>query len=170
MDLTPHVEALQRNLAAAAAAGSEATQKVAELLSGALEPSARLTLLDALSEVAAEVTEALDGTTVEVRMQGREPRVVVTQEAPEPEPEPEPPAADQSAFAISEDAGTVRITLRLPEPIKALLDEAAAGENLSVNTWLVRIISRALDHREPARPAAPGNPRSGRRIAGYTHG
>jgi hypothetical protein len=172
MDLTPHVEALQRDLAAAAAAGSEATQRVAELLAGALEPAARLTLLDALAEVAAEVTEALDSTLVEVRLQGREPRVVVTQEAPPPEPEPEP-EAEPAAFSATEDAGTVRITLRLPESVKTLLDQAAAGEGLSVNTWLVRIIAGVLDGRgtpRPPRPPRPPNPSNGRRITGYTHG
>jgi hypothetical protein len=169
MDLTPHVEALQRDLAAAAAAGSEETRRVADLLAGALEPSARLTLLDALAEVAAEVTEALDSTLVEVRLQGREPRVVVTQEAPGPESDPEP-EPEQPAFSATEDAGTVRITLRLPEPVKSLLDQAAAREGLSVNTWLVRIISSVLDGRASARPPRPPNPTNGRRITGYTRG
>ena len=149
MDLTPYLEGLRRDLATAAAAGSEETQRVAELLANALEPAARLAIMDALSAVAAEVTDALDGSTVEVRLHGREPRVVVENVATEP-----PPAAP-----AVDDAGTVRITLRLPESIKARLEEAATKEALSVNTWLVRVIARALDH-------AP-NPRGGRRITGY---
>jgi hypothetical protein len=153
MDLTPYLEGLRRDLAAAAAAGSEETQRVAELLANALEPAARLAIMDALSAVAAEVTDALDGSTVEVRLHGREPRVVVENLAAEPPPAA-PPATD--------DAGTVRITLRLPESIKIRLDEAATKEALSVNTWLVRVIARALDH-------AP-NPRGGRRITGYARG
>ncbi|HVQ96645.1 MAG TPA: toxin-antitoxin system HicB family antitoxin [Mycobacteriales bacterium] len=153
MDLTPYLEGLRRDLATAAAAGSAETQRVAELLANALEPAARLAIMDALTAVAAEVTDALDGPTVEVRLHGREPRVVVQSAATEPPPAP--PAADEAA-------GTVRITLRLPESIKVRLEEAATKEALSVNTWLVRVIARALDH-------AP-NPRSGRRITGYARG
>jgi hypothetical protein len=149
MDLTPYLEGLRRDLATAAAAGSAETQRVAELLANALEPAARLAIMDALSAVAAEVTDALDGSTVEVRLHGREPRVVVENVTAEPPP----------ATTPVDDAGTVRITLRLPESIKTRLEEAATREALSVNTWLVRVISRALDH-------AP-NPRAGRRITGY---
>jgi hypothetical protein len=153
MDLTPYLYGLGGDLMAAAAAGSDETKRVAELLANALEPAARLAIMDALSAVAAEVTDALDGSTVEVRLHGREPRVVVESVATEP------PAAP---MAVLDDAGTVRITLRLPESIKTRLDEAATREALSVNTWLVRVIARALDH-------AP-NPRGGRRITGYARG
>jgi hypothetical protein len=152
MELTPYIEALRRDLAAAAAAGSDEARRVADLLAGALEPAARLAIMDALSTVAAEVTDALDGSTVEVRLHGREPRVVVTTVTPEPA---SPPPADDAE-------GTARITLRLPESIKTRLEEAATREALSVNTWLVRVISRALDY-------AP-NPRGGRRITGYARG
>lgn len=155
MDLTPYVEALRRDLAAAAAAGSDEARRIADLLATALEPAARLAILDALSAVAAEVTDALDGSTVEVRLHGREPRVVVTALAPEPAAGPPPGLADDAA-------GTARITLRLPESVKARLEEAATREALSVNTWLVRAIARALEY-------AP-NPRGGRRITGYARG
>jgi predicted HicB family RNase H-like nuclease len=159
MDLNPYVEALQRDLAAVAAASSAEAQRAADLLAGALEPATRLALLDAMSQLAAEVTDALDGPTVEVRLQSREPQVVVTQAAAEPAPEPAPPAA--------EEAGNARITLRLPESVKSRLEGAAAAENVSVNTWLVRAITRALD----GRPGHTGfNPRDGRRITGYARG
>jgi hypothetical protein len=151
MDLTPYIESLRRDLLAAAAAGSDETRRIADLLAGALEPASRLAILDAVSAAAAEITDALDGSTVEVRMHGREPRIVVTTVAPEP------------AAALPDDAeGTVRITLRLPESIKTRLEDAATRESLSVNTWLVRAVARALDY-------AP-NPRGGRRITGYARG
>jgi hypothetical protein len=152
MDLAPYVEGLRRDLVAAAAAGSDETRRVAELLVSALEPAVRLAVMDALSAVAAEVTDALDGPTVEVRLHGREPRVVVSTVAPEP-----------AATAPPDDGeGTARITLRLPESVKVRMEEAATREALSVNTWLVRAIARALDY-------AP-NPRGGRRITGYARG
>jgi hypothetical protein len=151
MELTPYLEGLRRDLLAAAAAGTDEVRRIAELLAGALEPAARLAIVEALSTATAEITDALDGTTVEVRMHGREPRIVVTTVPTEP-----------AAPAPPDDEGTVRITLRLPESIKTRLEEAAGRESLSVNTWLVRSVARALDHTH--------TPRGGRRITGYARG
>ncbi len=50
-----------------------------------------------------------------------------------------PPSAD------ADDATTARITLRLPDSLKARVEEAAARAGLSVNTWLVRALSAAVD-------------------------
>ena len=208
MDLSPYVESLRRDLTTAAAAGADETRRVAELLANALEPATRLALLEALTDAAAEVTAALDGPTVDVRMHGREPRIVVT--PGEPADHAGPAAAGDAWFpgpgygprggpgggprggagggpggspgdgagspgggagggpsggagGPGEDPeGTARITLRMPESVKARVEETAAREALSVNTWLVRTVARALD-------TAP-NPRGGRRITGYARG
>lgn len=154
MNVTGQVDRLRADLAAAAAAGTDETRRVATLLATALEPAVRLALLEMLSDAAAEVTAALDGPTVDVRMHGSEPRIVVTT----PPEGPEPPAV-----ATADDAeGTARLTLRMPESVKARLEETAARDGLSVNTWLVRAVVRALD-------TLP-NPRGGRRITGYARG
>jgi uncharacterized protein (DUF1778 family) len=153
MDVTLYVDNLRRDLVAAAAAGTDETRRVADLLAAALEPAVRLAVVDALSAAAAEVTDALQGTSVEVRMHGREPRIVVSAAAPEPA---------EAAPGADEAEGTARITLRLPESVKSRLEAAAAGEALSVNTWLVRAVVRALDR--------PPNPRAGRRLTGYARG
>ena len=87
MDLTPYVDALRDDLQAAAAAGTEQTQDTARLLSAALDPSLRLCLVDALSALAAEVSDATD-LAVEIRMHGREPQVVVTPAGPPRPPGP----------------------------------------------------------------------------------
>ena len=71
MDLSPYVEALRRDLLAAAAAGTDDTRRTAELLAAALEPAVRLSIMDALSAATADVTAALSGVTVEVRLHGR---------------------------------------------------------------------------------------------------
>jgi hypothetical protein len=160
MDLSPYLASLRGDLAAAAAAGGDDTRRTAELLATALEPAARLAILDALSAATAEVTDALEGTTVEVRLHGREPRIVVTSVA-DAEPAGAPAAAASGPSAEDAD-GTARVTLRLPESLKVRLEDAASREALSVNTWLVRVITRALDY--------PPNPRRGRRITGYARG
>ena len=82
MDLSPYVDAVRADLEAAAAAGTEEAQATAGLLSGALDASLRLCLLDALSALAAEVTASSD-VEVELRMHGREPQVVVSAPAPD---------------------------------------------------------------------------------------
>jgi hypothetical protein len=154
MDLSPYVEGLRHDLAAAVATGGPDVARAGELLAGALDPATRLALLDALAAAAAEVTAALPQATVEVRLRGRDPELVVALAAPEPEPEP---------AASGEDEGTARVTLRLPETLKARAEQAAAREGLSVNAWLVRAVARGL---EPGSKTTHGP----RRITGYARG
>ena len=97
MDLSTYVTQLREDLASAAAAGDEQTQRTGALLGAAIEPAARLALMNALADLAAEVTEALGDRVVEVRLDGRDVRVAVSapdDNADEPEPE-----SAQSPFA-----------------------------------------------------------------------
>lgn len=136
MDLSTYVEALRADLTAAAAVGGPDVARAAELVADAMDPALRLVLLDVLGDAANELTAALDGTTVDVRLRGREPELVVTS------PQPEVPAAPTPA---ADDEGTARLTLRLPETLKARAEQAAAAEGLSVNNWLVRAVVRAVE-------------------------
>lgn len=166
MELTPYVEALRHDLLAAAAAGTEQTRETARLLSAALDPSARLCLVDALSALAAEVTTAWDGGSVEIRMHGREPQVVVTaSEGFDAPPAPPPPGADGPGEEDAEDGATARITLRLPDALKTRAERSAASEGLSVNAWLVRAVAAAV--QPGGRPPTPPQPLIGRRMTGY---
>jgi len=153
MDLTPYLESLRRDLAASAAPAGEAAAHSAELLSSALESAARLCLLEALSDAAAEITTKLDGSSVEVRLRGRDAELVVTDGAPAPTATAAPPP-------VAEGGDMARITLRLPESLKELAERAAADEGLSVNAWLVRAIAAALQvgHWPPGPPGAPPPP------------
>ena len=159
MDLTPFVESLRRDLLATAAAGTEETRRTAELLVAAMDPAVRLAILDALSAATADVTAALPGVTVEVRLQGREPRISVETLDPEPDPQPAPDPGP------ADDAGTARVTLRLPESVKARAEDAAGRAGLSVNAWLVRAVSTALDG-----PPTGSGRGGGRRLVGYARG
>ncbi|SEL48742.1 toxin-antitoxin system HicB family antitoxin [Nonomuraea pusilla] len=167
MDLAPYVAQLRRELAIAAGAGGEEARALAERLASTLESAARLALLEALSAAADEITQDLTPGSVEVRLRGRDPDFVVTPPptAPPPEVESEtgragsPPAPPPPPD--TDDGGTSRISLRVPEQLKPRIEEAAARDGLSVNAWLVRAISAALD------PGEPGG-RSGRRPAQHT--
>jgi len=158
MDLSDYVDALRRQLPAAAAAGTEQTKDTARLLADTLEPAVRLALTDALAAMAAEVTAAWDGGLVDIRLRGRDPEVVVV---PAPEHEPEEPTEDPGA---GEDDGAVsRISLRLPETVKSRAEAAAAAAGISLNAWLVRAVTAGL--REPNDPPRPG--RGPRRYSGF---
>ncbi|MFI6295482.1 hypothetical protein ACIBEJ_28080 [Nonomuraea sp. NPDC050790] len=78
MDLTPHIDTLRRELAAAADVGGAEMRAAAESLTSALESSVRLTLLEVLSDAAESVTSQIEPGLVELRIRGREPELVVT--------------------------------------------------------------------------------------------
>lgn len=152
MDLTPYLESLRRDLAAAAAPAGDAAARSAELLSTALESAARLSLLEALSDAAAEITTKLDGSSVEVRLRGRDAELVVTDGAPAAGPPPPPMMADSGGGDVA------RITLRLPEGLKEQAERAASEEGISVNAWLVRAVASALQGYGGWPPGPPGPP------------
>ena len=77
MDLTPYTQNLRDDLLTAASVGDEDSRRAAALLASAIEPAARLAIMNALSDLAAEVTGALDDITVELRLDGRDVRVSV---------------------------------------------------------------------------------------------
>jgi hypothetical protein len=150
MRLTPYLEALEADLADIAAVGDENVAAAAQRLAHALRSSFGLRLLDLLGEAALEVSAQLPSGHVEVRLAGQEPSLVYLEAAAAEEP-----------IAAGDDALSARITLRLPEPLKARVEEAAARERISVNTWVIRSAVRALTRGEgPQR--GPGN-----RLTGY---
>ena len=152
MDIDPYITRLQRELALAAAAGGPEAQELAERLTGTLESGVRLAMLELLTAAAGEISLDLDDAVVEVRLRGLDPDLVVTHTDRAVAAGPE-----QAAAAEPDTGGTARFSLRLPDRLKPRLDEAAERAGISVNAWLVRTISAALDGGA-SRPA----PRDGR--------
>ena len=176
MDITQFAESLRRDLTAAAQAGSDEIRAAAVRLAMALDPAVRLTLMDALAQAASEITNELHGTSVEVRLKGREPVFVVTGDAGRAAAD-EPPAlavetSDELDFESDDDA-VARITLRLPESLKARAEDLAGRRGQSLNTWLVNAARNAATinidvSSSPMGPGAPGRNRSSnRRIQGW---
>jgi HicB-like protein involved in pilus formation len=161
MDITRQVESLRTELANAAELGGAEARALAERLTAPMESAFRLALLDALSAAADEITRDLAPGSVQLRLNGREPSFVVT-----------PPPADDEAAATpppvvpidSDDAAVARINLRLSDPLKARIEEAAARDGLSVNAWLVRAATAAV---APAAPTTARAPRGGQRFTGW---
>ncbi|MFD7860191.1 toxin-antitoxin system HicB family antitoxin [Streptomyces microflavus] len=153
MDLTPYVDSLRRELAVAAEAGGDEARALADRLTAPLESATRLTMLHVLSAAMDEVTRELAPGSVDVRLRGLDPDFVVTLpqagDGVSAEPAglagPAEPAEPSRGPADGDEGGTARVNLRLPAHLKARAEEAAAGEGLSVNAWLVRAVSAAVD-------------------------
>lgn len=150
MDLTRYVENLRHELVVAADAGGENARALAERMTAPLESAVRLMLLDALSAAADEITRELAPRSVELRLRAGEPEFVVTPALGDAMPEPASDIPAPTSHGADEGA-TARINLRLPERLKAGIEQAAGRERLSVNAWLVRVADAALA-RDNAHP------------------
>ena len=141
MDITPYVDHLRRDLAAAAEAGGPEIAQAAERLAMALDPAARLALMEAISQAASEITAEMPAGGVDVRLNGRELDFVVDVAPTAPAP-PQPPAPPTPG-ELEEEGGLARVTLRIPESVKTRAEELAASSGHSLNTWLVQVIRAA---------------------------
>jgi predicted transcriptional regulator len=160
MELGQYVSELQRQLVEPFANGAEDTRVVAERLAAGLDAATRLVLQDALSAATGEITRDLAPGSVDLRLRGREIEFVVTL------PNTDSDTDDLPAATVDlDDASTSRTTLRLPDALKARVDEAAAADGLSVNTWLVRAIGAALQPKQ--RRSAQRTLRTGDNFAGW---
>jgi hypothetical protein len=188
MDLSKYVTQLREDLASAAAAGDEQTRNTAALLGSAIEPAARLAIMNALSDLAAEVTAALEDRQVDVRLDGRDVRVAVS-----PDHAADQPADDEGpefghrkggfpggfgGFAAGMDSGDIsRITLRLVDQIKSQAEQAAAARGQSLNSWVAQAVQEALSGNDPRRRGSERkhrdsrpDDRDGRRLRGWVEG
>jgi hypothetical protein len=163
MELDGYVDRLRTEFAAISEVAGEDVREVAERLVAPLESAVRLVLLEALAAAADEITLDLVPGSVHLRLRASEPDFVVTTaaaSAPAP-PGPAPVAPPVAPSSTDPDGGPVaRINFRPPESLKNRIEEAAGRDGLSVNTWLTRVATAALD--QPAAPAphlSPG-PRS----------
>ncbi len=173
MDLSPYLETVRQGVTGAAALGDDSTRLVAERLGGAVEASTRLALISALSDAAAQISAEIAPSSVELRLNGVDPDLVVAVAAPTAEPtlllpareEPGPEQAEvEDVPAADEDEPVARISLRLPASVKARVDEQADADKISTNAWLLRAVMDALGQRQasaaptpPTPPAPPGD-------------
>lgn len=136
-----HIDAIKRDLQNVVnALGDESVADQWRRLADAVEPALRLRVIDLLTEAALTLNNQLESGHVEVRLAGRDPELVFVDEPASPE-EPPAPGDDLSA----------RITLRLPEGLKASLEVVASREGVSTNAWIVRALARALEPRAARR-------------------
>ena len=199
MQLDRYVDDIARQLAMAADASGPEARQLAERLTLPLHAAIRLALLDALAAAAEELTVELAPGSVELRLRGGEPSFAVQGVSATPsiaDPEPVSQVAPPSSAGSSEaelagaieaeiagsfraevaldpqEGQSTRINLRMPEVLKARVEAAALREGRSVNAWLVRAASAALDGPATALPSAPSPPaapthRAAKRVTGW---
>ena len=105
-----------------------------------------------LSAAANEITREMAPGGVDIRLRGQDPEFVVTM------PDHESPFTDSAAQenqpatgynapppASTDDVGITRTTLRLPDRLKLRMEAAANSEGVSVNSWLIKAVSSALE-------------------------
>jgi hypothetical protein len=169
MQLDSYVEALRAQLASVAAAGGQQAIELAERLTGPLDAAARLVIQEALSDAAQEITRDLAPGSAELRLRGRELTFVVSpppvfETAEEPRMQARQATIGTTPEPIGE-GNTSRITFRPPEQLKARIEDAAEREGLSVNAFLVRTLSAALNPVQAPFPRS--EPKGGRRVEGW---
>lgn len=173
MNLDPYLASVLADLDRATALADEPTRQVAARVATAVEPALRLALVHALSDAAATITSELTDAAVVVRMEGRDPvlsvhRTEIVPPAPPAPPVPVVPTPPEPADA--EDGETARVTVRLPQSLKARLDRLADDADQSLNTWIVQVLRRAArpgtETPDAAAPHTSDNP-SARRVTGW---
>jgi hypothetical protein len=177
MDLTPYIQNLRDDMLSAASVGDEQTRRSAALLTSALEPAARLAIMNALSDLAAEVTGALDGTTVDLRLEGRDLRVTVTKHPSVDTDRPGWTGPDDGSYDLSDedlsravrDAGgeLSRTTLRLVNDLKSQAEQAATAQGVSLNTYIQRAVSDAVRSSLERGRSKRGGPHT---VSGFVQG
>jgi hypothetical protein len=173
MDLRTYVESIHQQLAVAAEAGGDDARVLAERLAAPLDSAVHLALQDALAAAVEEITTELAPGSVELRLRGRELDFVVTPAPADPAGE-DLPAGGQDEAAVAplpadaDEGAMSRINLRMPDHLKARIEQAAGSEGLSVNSWLVRAATAAVQRgADPNQRRAPRAPKSAQHYTGW---
>lgn len=163
MELQPLIDGVREQLLVAAENSGAESRLVAERMTATIDSALRLALLESVSTAAEEITLDLAPGSVDVRLRGRDPEFAVTLPTDQPV-QPAPfPAASPVGTAGPDDSDPARITLRLSESLKSRIEEAAGRDGLSVNAWLVRVLTAATNHPQAAAPP----PSTGQAFTGW---
>jgi len=147
MLISHYVEAIQTDITNLGQLGGDEWADQSIRLAGAVEPALRGRLLEAINEIVAEANESSPGLRLELRLAGDDVSLV----RGETPVEATETATDRSA----------RFALRLPEDLKALIEEHATRTGASANSYIVRALARELADSD-----SKSRTRSGRSMRG----
>lgn len=148
------VEGLRSDVVSVGELGDDTVAAVADRIAELLGRSLPSRILDLLSDVAAELSAELPEGRVEIRLAGDDVALVHVHD--EPVSVPEEGAGDHGELSA-------RITLRLSDGLKSRVEESAAREGVSVNTYVVRTLERGTS----VTTARGRGGRGGNRLRGF---
>ncbi len=148
------VEGLRSDVISVGELGDDTVAEVAERIAELLGRSVPGRILDLLSDVAAELSAELPEGRVEIRVAGDDVDLTYVEEE-------HVASGDYADDGTSGGDPSARITLRLGEGLKNRVEEGAAREGVSVNSYIVRTLERGAS----AQRIKSG--RGGNRLRGY---
>jgi uncharacterized protein (DUF1778 family) len=139
MDISAIVEEVEAALSGqlGVAGDDPAVVRAGEAMIRALQPALERAALHLAEQAAEEVDAQLPGKAVGVRLQEGTP-VLVVETSDEP-------------VTIETDELAARITVRLPDKLKTLLEEVATESGDSVNAYVVKALSSKARDRAPGK-------------------
>lgn len=120
-------------------------EEIEHFLSAA-RPHQERALVDVLSDIAATINEAATETQVRVEYRSRQLYLTVESKAGE---------EDTADPLVRMDGELDKVTIRLPAPLKQSIDEAANARGVSLNSWYVRALARAVERQRTRRGQQP---------------
>jgi hypothetical protein len=149
MKMSLVVDGLRSDVVAVGELGDDTVGEVAERIADVLVRSVPGRVLDLLSDAAAELTASMPEGRVEIRVAGDDIDMTYVEDEP------------VAAGDVVGDDLSARITLRLGEGLKSRLEQGAAGNGVSVNTFIVRTLERGTSSNRSR------SGRSGNRLRGF---
>ncbi len=137
MKMSLVVDGLRSDVISVGELGDDSVAEVADRIAEVLGRSIPSRILELLSEVAAEVSAELPDGRVEIRVAGDDVDLAYVEDVPSG-------AADFDGVGEGDPERdrdmSARITLRLSESLKARVEEGAARQGISVNSFIVRTL------------------------------
>jgi hypothetical protein len=137
MNIDTYIEKLRESLRAAAELGGDEAKEAAERVGVALAPAARLAIMEAVTQAAAEISSELPSGSIGVRLEGDGLQFDFHHGADSYVQPPAPPSDDE------DDSLTARITLRIPEAVKTRVEDCATNAGVSLNSWITTVLREA---------------------------
>lgn len=139
MDVTTIIDEVEEALRAqlALVAGDEAIAAAGDAIIAALAPALERATYHLAEQAAGEVDAQLPGRSVSVRLVEGSPTLVVEE--------------DDDPVTVDTETLEARLTLRLSDQLKAVLEEVASESGDSVNTYVVKTLASKTRHRSTGR-------------------
>jgi len=114
-----------------------AVEAAAEAMLGVLDATVRQIVIDLAQQAANEVSAQLPDYEIDVVISDGEPELRVR--------------ASDAGGEVTAGSYEARLTLRLPDKVKELIEDAAADTGDSVNSWVVKTLSSRVRVRHDRR-------------------